>query len=264
MNIVVCVKQVPDTTDVRIDPETNALIRDGVASILNPFDENAIETALQLKEKHGGKVTVISMGPPQAVEVLRHAIAMGADEAYLISDPALRGSDTLATSYTLAEAIRHLGDFDMVICGKQAIDGDTAQVGPGIAERLNIPQVTLAVAVEVDGRKVRVTRMLDAANEVVEVRMPVLITVVKQINEPRHPPMKGVLRARKAQIPVLTAADLNLDPKQTGFAGSPTWVWKVFTPPRRQRGETIEGDLQQKVDALVEKILALGVVSKAS
>lgn len=264
MNIVVCVKQVPDTTDVRIDPETNTLIRDGVASILNPFDENAIETALQLKEKHGGKVTVISMGPPQAVEVLRHALAMGADEAYLISDPALRGSDTLATSYTLAQAIRYLGDFDLVICGKQAIDGDTGQVGPGIAERLNIPQVTLAVAVEVEGRKVRVTRMLDVANEVVEVRMPVLITVVKQINEPRHPPMKGVLRAKKAQIPVLTAADLNLDPKQTGFAGSPTWVWKIFTPPRRQRGEMIEGDLQQKVDALVERILALGVVSKAS
>ncbi|MCX7599405.1 MAG: electron transfer flavoprotein subunit beta/FixA family protein, partial [Armatimonadetes bacterium] len=198
MNIVVCVKQVPDTTDVRIDPETNALIRDGVASILNPFDENAIETALQLREKHGGTVKVISMGPPQAIEVLRHAIAMGADEAYLISDPIIRGSDTLATSYTLAEAIRHLGDFDMVICGKQAIDGDTAQVGPGIAERLGIPQVTLAVGVEVDGRKVRVTRMLDVANEVVEVRMPVLITVVKQINEPRHPPMKGVLKARKA------------------------------------------------------------------
>ena len=264
MHIVVCVKQVPDTTDVRIDPETNALIRDGVASILNPFDENAIETALQLREKHGGKVSVLSMGPPQAVEVLRHALAMGADEAYLISDPALRGSDTLATSYTLAEAIRYLGDFDMVICGKQAIDGDTAQVGPGIAERLNIPQVTLAVGVEVDGRKVRVTRLLDVANEVVEVRMPVLITVVKQINEPRHPPMKGVLRAKKAQIPVLTAADLNLDPKQIGFAGSPTWVWKVFTPPRRQRGEMIEGDLQHKIDALVEKILSLGIVSRSN
>jgi len=255
---------VPDTTDVRIDPETNALIRDGVASILNPFDENAIETALQLREKHGGKVSVLSMGPPQAVEVLRHALAMGADEAYLISDPALRGSDTLATSYTLAEAIRYLGDFDMVICGKQAIDGDTAQVGPGIAERLNIPQVTLAVGVEVDGRKVRVTRLLDVANEVVEVRMPVLITVVKQINEPRHPPMKGVLRAKKAQIPVLTAADLDLDPKQIGFAGSPTWVWKVFTPPRRQRGEMIEGDLQHKIDALVEKILSLGIVSRSN
>lgn len=264
MHIVVCVKQVPDTTDVRIDPETNALIRDGVASILNPFDENAIETALQLREKHGGKVSVLSMGPPQAVEVLRHALAMGADEAYLISDPALRGSDTLATSYTLAEAIRYLGDFDMVICGKQAIDGDTAQVGPGIAERLNIPQVTLAVGVEVDGRKVRVTRLLDVANEVVEVRMPVLITVVKQINEPRHPPMKGVLRAKKAQIPVLTAADLDLDPKQIGFAGSPTWVWKVFTPPRRQRGEMIEGDLQHKIDALVEKILSLGIVSRSN
>jgi electron transfer flavoprotein beta subunit len=264
LHIVVCVKQVPDTTDVRIDPETNALIRDGVASILNPFDENAIETALQLREKHGGKVSVLSMGPPQAVEVLRHALAMGADEAYLISDPALRGSDTLATSYTLAEAIRYLGDFDMVICGKQAIDGDTAQVGPGIAERLNIPQVTLAVGVEVDGRKVRVTRLLDVANEVVEVRMPVLITVVKQINEPRHPPMKGVLRAKKAQIPVLTAADLNLDSKQIGFAGSPTWVWKVFTPPRRQRGEMIDGDLQHKIDALVEKILSLGIVSRSN
>jgi electron transfer flavoprotein beta subunit len=260
VNIVVCVKQVPDTTDVRIDPETNALIRDGVASILNPFDENGVETALQLREKHGGKVTVISMGPPQATAVLRHTIAMGADEAYLISDPAVRGSDTLATSYTLARAIRHLGEFDLVICGKQAIDGDTAQVGPGVAERLNLPQVTLALAVEIEGRKARVTRMLDSANEVVEVRLPVLLTVVKQINEPRHPPMRGVMKAKKAEIPVLSAQDLNLDPKQTGFPGSPTVVWKIFTPRRRQRGEMLEGDLHERIDALVQKILDMGVI----
>jgi len=260
LNIVVCVKQVPDTTDVRIDPETNALIREGVESILNPFDENGIETALQLREQHGGKVTVLSMGPPQASAVLRQAIAMGADEVYLISDPAVRGSDTLATSYTLSRAIQHLGEFDLIICGKQAIDGDTAQVGPGVAERLNIAQVTLAIGVEVEGRKARIRRMLDNTTEIVEVRLPVLLTVVKQINEPRHPPMRGVLKAKRAEIPVLKAADLDLDPKQTGFPGSPTIVWKIFTPPRRQRGEMIDGDVGQKVGALTQRIMDLGVI----
>ena len=150
MNIVVCIKQVPETTEVRVDPKTNALIREGVKSIVNPFDENAIEAALQLREAHGGKVTVITMGPPQAEEALRHAIAMGADEAILLTDAAFRGSDTLATSYTLAAAVRKLacpprGDVDLVLCGKQAIDGDTGQVGPGLAERLGFPQVTFAI-----------------------------------------------------------------------------------------------------------------------
>ena len=199
MHIVCCIKQVPDTAQVKIDPETNTLIRSGVESICNPYDLVAVEAAVRLAEKHGGRVTVITMGPPQAEAVLRHALAMGADEVYLITDMAVRGSDTLATSYTLAKAIRRLGEFDMVICGKQAIDGDTAQVGPGVAERLNLPQVTLAVGIEVNGRKARISRMLDNSTEIVEVRLPVLLTVVKQINDPRHPPMRGVLKARKAE-----------------------------------------------------------------
>jgi len=261
VNIVVCVKQVPDTTEVRIDPETNSLIREGVESILNPFDENGVEAALQLREQHGGKVTVITMGPPQAEAILRHSLAMGADEVYLVCDRAIRGSDTLATSYTLARAIEYLGEFDLVICGKQAIDGDTAQVGPGVAERLGIPQVSLAISLEVEGRKLRARRLLDDATETVEVRLPALITVVKQINEPRHPPMKGVLKAKKAQIPILDAEMLELDPKLTGFPGSPTFVWKIFTPPRRARGQIIEGEPEDAAKELAQKILGLNVIS---
>ena len=199
MNIVVCIKQVPATTEVRIDPKTHSLIREGAESIINPFDENAIEAALQLRDQQGGKVTVISMGPPQAETALRESIAMGADEAVLITDGAFRLSDTLATAYTLSLAIRKLGETDLIICGKQAIDGDTAQVGPGIAERLGIPQATFVIGLELDGRKLRAKRLLEDCLEVVELRLPALITVVKQMNEPRTAPMKGVLRARKAK-----------------------------------------------------------------
>jgi electron transfer flavoprotein beta subunit len=190
MNIIVCVKQVPDTTEVKINPETNTLVREGVPSIINPFDENAIEEALRLREKHGGKVTVITMGPPQASEALRQAVAMGADEVVLVSDRAFAGSDTWATSYTLSQTIKVLGAFDVIFCGKQAIDGDTAQVGPGIAEWLGIPQVTFASKVELDGKKAKIERLLEEVNEVVECPLPLVITVVKQINEPRLPSLK--------------------------------------------------------------------------
>jgi len=198
VNIVVCIKQVPETTEVRVDPETKALIRDGVKSVINPFDENAIEAALQLREAHGGTVTALTMGPPQAEESLRQALAMGADEAVLLTDPASRGSDTLATSYTLAQMVRKLGDFDLILCGKQAIDGDTGQVGPGLAERLGIPQITFAIELEVSGDKLSARRVLDDFFELVEVKLPAVVTVVKQINEPRHPSMRNVLKAPPA------------------------------------------------------------------
>lgn len=254
MNIIVSMKQVPDTTEVRIDPETNTLVREGVPSIVNPFDENAVEAALQLREAHGGEVTVITMGPPQAVDALRHTLAMGADRAFLISDRAFAGSDTLATSYTLACAVRHLGDFDLIICGKQAIDGDTAQVGPGLAEHLGIPQVTYAIEVQVDGKKATVRRLLDDRFEVVEAPLPCLLTVVKQINEPRHAGLKGVMRARKAEIPTLTAADIGADPERCGLPGSPTNVVRIFTPERQRKGERLEGEAPEVVRALVEKL----------
>jgi electron transfer flavoprotein beta subunit len=254
MNIAVCIKQVPDTTEVRINPETNTLIREGVPSIVNPFDENAVEEALRLRDKHGGKVTVITMGPPQAVEALKQTIAMGADEVYLISDRAFAGSDTWATSYTLASAIKKLGKFDIILCGKQAIDGDTAQVGPGIAEWLDIPQVTFAVKVEFDGNKVKVERLLEEANEIVEIPIPCVITVVKQINEPRVSSLKGMMRAKKAEIKTLSAADIEADINITGLKGSPTRVVKIFAPPAKGGGEMLSGSADEMVSALISKL----------
>jgi len=254
VNIIVCIKQVPETTEVKINPETNTLIREGVPSIINPFDENAIECALRLRELHGGKVTVLTMGPPQAGEALRTALAMGIDEAILISDKAFAGSDTLATSYTLAKAIKKVGEFDLIICGKQAIDGDTAQVGPGIAEWLNIPQVTFAVKVEIEGRKLKVDRLLEEVNEIVETELPALITVVKQINEPRMPSLKGMIKAKKTEIKIWKVADLEVEEGKIGLLGSPTWVIKIFTPPPKSGGEILSGSIDEQVDALVNKL----------
>lgn len=255
MEIVVFVKQVPDTTEVKIDPQTNTLIRQGVPSIVNPFDKNAVEAALQLKEKHGGKVTVISMGPPQAKDALKECIAMGADEALLISDRAFGGADTLATSYTLAAAAKKLGKVDMIICGKQAIDGDTAQVGPEIAEHLGIPQVTYVAKIDVDGETVRVEREHEEGYEVIEVKMPVLLTVVKSINEPRYPTVKGTMKANRKEIPVWTVNDIEVDAEKIGLKGSPTQVRKIFTPKQRVQGEVIQAETaREAVASLIQKL----------
>lgn len=253
MNIIVCIKQVPDTTNVRIDPETNTLVRSGVQSIVNPFDMYAIEEAVRLKEKFGGMVTVITMGPPQAQEALREAISLGADEAVLISDRAFAGSDTWATSYTLSRAIRKIGKFDMIICGKQAIDGDTAQVGPGIAAFLDIPQITFVKKIEdIKDSFVRADRMTEEGYDIVESPLPCLITVVKEINEPRLPSLKGKMRAKKAEIKKLEAKDLDADPDSLGLKGSPTKVVKIFTPPPRKGGQILEGEVKDVCGKLVE------------
>jgi len=254
MDIIVCLKQVPDTTEVKINPETNTLIREGVPSIINPFDENAIEAALQLKEKLGGTVTVISMGPPQAAEALRTTIAMGVDEAILVSDRAFAGSDTWATSYTLSQTIRKIGKFDLILCGKQAIDGDTAQVGPGIAEWLGIPQVTFASKIQVEDNKLIIERLLEEVNEVVECPLPAVVTVVKQINEPRLPSLKGMMKAKKAEIKTFTAQTIEADPKNIGLNGSPTSVVKIFIPPPKGGGEILVGEISEIADRLIEKL----------
>jgi len=254
MEIVVCIKQVPDTTEVRINPETNTLIREGVPSIINPMDENAVEEALRLKDKHGGKVTVITMGPPQAIDALKQTVAMGVDEVFLISDRAFAGSDTWATSYTLAQAIKKLGKFDLILCGKQAIDGDTAQVGPGIAEWLNLPQVTFAVKIEVEGQSAKVERMLEESNEVNEIPFPCVITVVKQINEPRVPSLKGLMRAKKLEVKTLSAADIEANLDFTGLKGSPTRVVKIFAPPQKGGGEMLLGTADETVNALLARL----------
>jgi len=255
MEIVVCVKQVPDTTEVKIDPVTNTLIRQGVPSIVNPFDKNAVEAALQLKEKHGGKVTVISMGPPQAKDALKECLAMGADETILISDRAFGGADTLATSYTLAAAVRKLGKYDIIFCGKQAIDGDTAQVGPEMAEHLGIAQVTYAAKIEVEGNKAKIDREHEEGYEVIEVQLPAMVSVVKSINEPRYPTVKGTMKANRAEIPTWTAADLSVDEQRLGLKGSPTQVRRIFTPPQRTQGVIINKDTaRESVAELIQKM----------
>lgn len=261
MNIVVCIKQVPDVADVRINPETNTLIRDGVPSIVNPFDMYAIEEGIRLREKHGGKVTVLTMGPPQAQAALREAVSMGADEAVLVSDREFAGSDTLATSYTLAMAIRKLDSVDMVICGKQAIDGDTAQVGPGIAENLNWGFAAYVRKIEgVDDGAMLLERLMDDGYDKLGVRLPAVITVIKEINTPRLPSLKGKMRAKKLEIPTWSAEDIAADPERIGLKGSPTWVSKIFTPQFRQKGEMIEGDSQVQVDRLVTEIVNMKVM----
>jgi len=263
VKIVVCVKQVPDTTDVKINPDTGTLIREGVESITNPFDEFAIEEALLTREKYDGEVHVTTMGPPQAIEVLRNALAMGADRTYLLSDQAFAGADTLATAYTLAKAIEKIGDVDLVICGKQAIDGDTAQVGPGIATRLGFPQLTYVSKVrEIDpeNKRIVVERMIEDGREVVECSLPVVMTVMKDINDPRLPSLLGIKKAAKAEIPTWTAADLPVKPSKIGFDGSPTWVMRVFTPEQRGGGEILEGEIPDVVSQLVDKLLGTKVL----
>ena len=263
VKIIVCIKQVPDTTDVRIDPETRTLVREGVESITNPFDEYAVEEALLAREQYGGEVHVITMGPPQAMEVLKNALAVGADYAYLLSDRIFAGSDTWATAYTLARAITKIGEIDLVICGKQAIDGDTAQVGPGVATQLGISQLTYVSKVrEIDERnkKIVVERMLEDGKEIAESSLPVLISVVKDINVPRLPSLLGIKKAAKAEIPTWTADDLSVDKAKCGLEGSPTTVLRVFTPEPRGGGEILEGELTETIPLLVDKLMGAKVI----
>ncbi len=263
MHIVVCVKQVPDTTDVKINPETNTLIREGVKSIINPFDENAIEAALQIKDKYPDtKVTVLSMGPPQVDAMLKDCIAMGVDEAILLSDRNFAGADTLATSYALSQAIRKLGDVDIILCGKQAIDGDTAQVGPGIAEVLDINHITYVNKIEYDGGKsIRVHSNIDGGYMVLESAFPCLLTVLKTINQPRYPSLKGKMAAKKKEIPVWKAEDVGANFEKIGLKGSPTVVVKIFTPQAREGGEFIDGDTaDDKAKKLVNHLKEMSVV----
>ncbi|MFQ5681245.1 MAG: electron transfer flavoprotein subunit beta/FixA family protein [Candidatus Omnitrophota bacterium] len=258
MEIIVCIKQVPDTTNVRINPETNTLIREGVKSIINPFDTYAIEEGIRLKERFGGSVTVLTMGPPQAGEILKQAISLGCDRAVLLSDRAFAGSDTWATSYALSRAIAKLDRFDIILCGKQASDGDTAQVGPGIATHLDLPQVTYVKKIsDIKDGLARVERMTEEGYEVLETSLPVLFTVVKEINEPRHPSLKGIMRSKKTEITTWSAEDVGADKKYLGLEGSPTRVVKIFTPPRREGGKIFDGDIEEAVDNVVKELRCL-------
>ncbi len=261
MKIVVCVKQVPDTTDVKINPETNTLIREGVESIINPFDMYAIEEALRIKEKLNGEVIALSMGPPQAEDALKEAIALGCDDGILLTDRNFAGADTWATSYTLARGIKTIGDVDLVICGKQAIDGDTAQVGPGVAEMLNLPCVTYVGNVDkIDEENIQVRRMMEEGHDVVEASLPCLLTVVKEINEPRMPSLRGKMKAKKARIEKLNAADIACELDNIGQMGSPTVVEKIFAPPKKEKGEILKGEPDVTAKKLVNELSNKGII----
>ncbi len=255
MHFVICVKMVPDTTQVKIDPVTNTLIREGVPFITNPFDTHAIEEALRIKEKYGGHITALSMGPPSAETVLKKALALGVDEAVLLSDRVFGGADTLATSLVLAQAIAKLNEktpVDIVFCGKQTIDGDTAQVGPGIACRLKFSQLTLVdriIEVHKEKKIIVVRRALEDRHEIVESKLPVLITVVREINIPRYPTVPGRLAAADLKLPIWNNDVLKLDPKMIGLNGSPTHVRRIFAPVR-EKGEIIPGEGEFKGQAV--------------
>jgi electron transfer flavoprotein beta subunit len=262
LNIVVCIKQVPGTTQVKINPETGTLVREGVEAVVNPFDEYAVEEALRIKERIAGTVVkVITMGPPQAETALRSAIAMGADEGYLITDRAFAGSDTWATSYTLGKGIQALGQTHLIICGKQAIDGDTAQVGPGVAEMLGFPFVAWVRKVEaITERSIRVERLMEEGYDVVEMPLPGLITVVKEINTPRLASLKGKMRAKSAAIVTFDAKALPVEKGKIGLSGSPTQVLRSFVPERKSGGEKIGGEVPQVVEKIVAAIIDLNVI----
>ena len=255
MNIVVCIKQVPGTTEIKIDPKTNTLVREGVKSIVNPFDTYALEEGVRLKERYGGKVTVITMGPPQAEEALRETISLGADEAILLSDRAFAGSDTWATSYVLSKAIARIANYDIIICGRQTLDGDTGQVGPELSEMLKIPFVSYVSKVEeIKDKYIRVQRMIEEGHDVIETTLPAVITVVKEINVPRLPSLRGSMKAKTAKIPVWTAADIGAEPDKAGIPGSPTRVVKIFFPKREQKSEMLQGTLEEQVAKLAERL----------
>jgi len=258
MKIIVCLKQVPDAKNVRLDPKTNTMSREGVKSIMNPYDQHALEEGVRLVAEHGGTVTALSMGPPQAMEMLRDAVACGADEAVLVSDRAFAGADTLATTYTLAQAVNTLGGADLIICGKQAIDGDTAQVGPGLAQRLDLAYAScIRKLSEVKDGVIIAQRMMDDGYDELEISLPALFTVVKEINEPRIPSLKGKMKAKKVEIKVLSAAEIGAEPELLGLAGSPTKVDKVFAPQARGERTMLEGTVPEQVSQLVDKLEAI-------
>ncbi len=253
MKIVVCVKQVPDTTAVKIDPKTGTLIRDGVPSIINPEDKHALEAALQMKENNGAHVTVISMGPPQAKAALREALCMGADEAILLTDRAFGGADTLATSKALAGAIANL-EYDVIFAGRQAIDGDTAQVGPEIAEHLNIAQVTYVQGVEVVENALVVNRALEDGYEMIKVQTPCLLTAIEELNAPRYMNVGLIFDTVEKEVKVMTAADLEIDLSELGLKGSPTKVKKSMTKEPKGAGEIVKESARESVTYVLGKL----------
>jgi electron transfer flavoprotein alpha/beta subunit len=265
MNMLVCVKQVPDTTEIKIDPVTNTLMRAGVPSILNPFDGYALEAAARIKDKNpDAKIVTISMGPEQAKAALKETLAIAADKAYLVSGREFGGSDTLATSLILSAAIKKVeeieGKFDIIFCGKQAIDGDTAQVGPEIAEHLGYPQVTYGLEAEVDGNLVKVKKEMEDGAIIIGINMPCLLTFTKPSWDPRYPTIKRKMAANRAEIPVLGFADLGLPAERCGLKGSPTKVKKSFVPQKKKSGVKIaEATAEESAKLLFAQMSDAGI-----
>ena len=258
MNVLICIKQVPATNEVKMNKETNTIIREGVESIINPFDTYAVEEGIRIKENTRGKATVLSMGIPSVAEMLKETIAPGVDDAVLLSDRAFAGSDTWATAYALSMGVRKIGHYDLIICGKQATDGDTAQVGPSLAEKLGIPHITCVRKIEElrDGY-IRCQRLTDDGYDVVETALPALITVVKEINEPRLPSLKGMIKAKKAVISVWTADDINADKNLCGLKGSPTRVVETFIPVHDVKSEILGGLPEEQAAKLADRLMSM-------
>ena len=257
MKIVVCVKQVPNTNEVRMDPKTGTMMREGIPSIINPDDRNALEEALRLKDKLGGnaEVVVLTMGPHQADVALREVLAMGADRAILLCDRKFAGSDTWATAHALTCAIQKIGEFDLVLCGRQAIDGDTAQVGPQIAEYLDIPQVSYVQKMEISGDTLTIERALEDGYEVIETHFPCLLTAVKELNVPRYPSIHGIFDAYgEKDVEVWSADDVGADASIVGLKASPTNVKRIFTPEPKGKGVLIEGSAKEAAQSLLGRL----------
>lgn len=257
MDIIVLIKQVPNTTQVKIDPKKGTLIREGVESIVNPEDLVATEAALQLREMYEGQITAVSMGPPQAKEALQEVLAMGVDNGILLTDKAFAGADTLATSYTLGQCIKTIGKFDIILCGRQAIDGDTAQIGPQVAEFLRIPQITYVRKIKVDGKKVIAERLMGNGYEHIEAKLPVLLTVVKELTVPRYPLVRGIMSScvwNEDAIKIWNAADIHAKAECIGLEGSATWVTKTFSPEVKRAGMKLTGSSKEIAEKLIKEL----------
>jgi len=264
IKIAVCIKQVPGTTEIKIDPETNTLIREGIENIINPFDAYAIEEGVRIRERFDGEeveVIALTMGPPQSKEILKEAISVGVDRAILLSDRAFAGADTWATSTTLAKAINKIGDCRLIILGKQTLDGDTGQVGPELAQRLDIPFIGYASGIlEINRNKMKVKRLMEDRYETFEINLPAAISVVKDINTPRVPSLRGKIKAKSAEIPVWDAARLEADEDEVGLSGSYTQVVKIFTPKIKHEIKMIEGSTGEQVEQLYKELKELNAI----
>lgn len=256
MRIVIPIKQVPETGNVKMDEKTGTMIREGVESIINPLDLYAIEVGIKIKEQFGGEITVLSMGPQKAMEAIREAIAMGCDQGVLISDRKFGGADTWATSYTLSQAIKKIGQFDLILCGERATDGDTGQVGPGIASFLDLPLSTFtSEIVYIDERVMRVKRLVEGGYELLELPLPCLLTVVKEISDPRLPTLRGKQKAKKIDIPIWGPDDIEADPSNIGLKGSPTRVVKTFHPQVSRNGKKLVARDTESINKAVDELI---------